>query len=269
MTVIATLFRQPGPKLVPFITAGYPRKDSTVDLVLAAEAGGAAMVELGMPFSDPLADGPVIQRSSQVAISNGANLPWILETVRQIRAKTAMPIVLMGYINPILKMGPEGFIAEAADAGVNGLIIPDLPPEEDREFYGGMQAAGLSAIHLVSPVSAPERITDLGQQAEDLLYAVSHLGVTGSGSAGERATIEYLQNIRKRTATPFVVGFGIKTASDAARLVPHADGIVVGSALLERIADAADPAAETEAYIRSLVQAMELAQSGTERIDHE
>ena len=256
MTAIADLFRQPGPKLVPFLTAGYPHKSSTVELVLAAEAGGAAMVELGMPFSDPLADGPVIQRSSQAAIANGVNLPWIFSVVRQLRASTAIPIVLMGYINPILKMGPNRFLQEAAEAGVNGLIIPDLPPEEDRKFYDDAKEAGLSVIHMVTPVSAPERITYLGQQAGDLLYAVSHLGVTGTGPDGETALVSYLQKIRQATATPFMVGFGIKTTSDIARLAPHADGLVVGSALLERISAATDPATETQQYIRSLAAAM-------------
>ncbi|MCH8327666.1 MAG: tryptophan synthase subunit alpha [Candidatus Marinimicrobia bacterium] len=257
MTIIADLFQQPGKKLVPFLTAGYPRKDSTVDLVLAAEAGGAAMIELGMPFSDPLADGPVIQRSSQAAIANGVDLPWIFSVVRQIRASSAIPIVLMGYINPVLKMGSQRFLEGAAEAGVNGLIIPDLPPEEDRRFYDNAKEAGISTIHMVTPVSSPERMTYLGQQAQDLLYAVSLLGVTGTGAQGETALIGYLQSVRQATATPFMVGFGIKTASDVARLAPHVDGMVVGSALLERISAATDPVAETEVYIRSLVEAAE------------
>ncbi|MBD3275933.1 MAG: tryptophan synthase subunit alpha [Candidatus Marinimicrobia bacterium] len=256
MQRIQTLFQQPGKKLVPFITAGYPKADSTVNIVLSAEKAGADMVEIGMPFSDPLADGPVIQESSQVAIQNGMNLPKILQIVSDIRRQSDIPIVLMGYLNPIQHYGADKFFAEARDAGVDGLILPDLPPEEGGSHFETIRENGLSPILLVAPNSKDDRMSRLGELAGDLLYAVSILGVTGSAIDRNTHIAEYLQRIRKNTDTPFVVGFGISSPEDAREMAQHADGVVVGSALIKQLKNAEDPAQAAYEFLINLKDAI-------------
>jgi len=256
MRRIARLFHSPGKKLVPFITAGFPRLENTVPLVLAAERAGAHMVEIGMPFSDPLADGPVIQQASQAALANGVTVAWILETVAQIRENSQVPIVLMGYINPLLNMGLETFLKKAREVGVDGLIIPDLPPEEGAPFFKQARSMGLSTIYLVAPNTPADRIEQLGREAEDLLYAVSILGVTGSTLAGRDNLDQYLDRVRAVSEVPFVVGFGISTPDDIRRAAAKADGVVVGSALLARLQEAADPVNEAAEYLQTLAAAL-------------
>lgn len=256
MRRIATLFHSPGKKFVPFITPGFPDRDSTVDIVLAAERAGTHMVELGMPFSDPLADGPVIQHASQVAIRNGINLHRILEIVAEIRQSSEIPIVLMGYLNPILRFGTDNFLRQAQKAGVDGLILPDVPPEEGEGLYQNIKAYGMSPILLVAPNTNGDRMRKLGDLAEDLLYAVSMMGVTGSALENDNRLGAYLRTIRKHTETPFVVGFGISTPEDVQNIATLADGVVVGSALLKRIENSPDPAETTFAYLSELVAAL-------------
>jgi len=256
MRRIAQLFRTPGKKLAPFITAGYPTLDSTVPLVLAAEEAGAHMVELGMPFSDPLADGPVIQATSQQALENGVTIPWILETVAKIRKQTELPLVLMGYTNPLRHMGLETFLDQAGRAGVDGLIIPDLPPDEGRDFYAQARVRGLSTIYLVAPNTPDDRIRSLGEAAEDLLYAVSILGVTGASVQARGNLLQYLARVRASTAVPFMVGFGIATPEDVRLVGALADGVVIGSALLTHIKEAAEPVAAAKEYLQTLVAAL-------------
>ncbi len=256
MRRIPQVMATPGKKLVPFITAGYPQLESTVPLVLAAERAGAQLVELGMPFSDPLADGPVIQQSSRTALENGVTVPWILETVARIREQSQVPIILMGYINPIRRMGAARFLEEAAGAGVDGLIIPDLPPEEDPVFFKLAREAGISTIFLVAPNTGNQRIVHLGREARDLLYAISIMGVTGTALSARRQLTDYLKRVRLNANVPFVVGFGIATAQDVRRVGRLADGVVVGSALLEKLATATDPPTEAYNYLRSLAAAL-------------
>ncbi len=259
MRRIAELFRSPGKKLIPFITAGFPSRDSTVPLVLAAEQAGAHMVELGVPFSDPMADGPVIQQTSQTALENGVTLPWILDTVVAIRKQSRIPLVLMGYVNPLLRMGFETFLSRAAEAGVDGLIIPDLPPEEGTELFEGARERMLSTIFLVAPNTPDPRIQQLAREAEDLLYAVSILGVTGSALAAQQELDAYLDRVRAASAAPFVVGFGVATPDDVTRVAAKADGVVVGSALLARLQTASDPVEEAHRYLQSLAAALPAA----------
>ena len=256
MRRIPQVMAAPGKKLVPFFTAGYPQLESTVPLVLAAEKAGAQLVELGMPFSDPLADGPVIQQSSQTALENGVTVPWILKTVARIREQSQIPIILMGYINPIRRMGAARFLEEAAGAGVDGLIIPDLPPEEDPDFFEQAREAGLSTIFLVAPNTGSERMVHLGREAGDLLYAVSIMGVTGTALSARQDLTDYLKRVRLNANVPFVVGFGIATPQDVRRVGSLADGVVVGSALLQRLAQASDPPAEAYTYLHSLAAAL-------------
>jgi len=268
MRRVADLFHSPGKKLVPFITAGFPRLEDTVPLMLAAERAGAHMVEIGMPFSDPLADGPVIQQTSQVALANGVTVAWILETVAQIRERSRVPIVLMGYINPLLNMGLDTFLSRAQKAGVDGLIIPDLPPEEGATFFKQARMMDISTIYLVAPNTPDDRIEQLGQEAEDLLYAVSILGVTGSTLAGRENLDRYLDRVRDMSKVPFVVGFGISTPDDVRRAAIKADGVVVGSALLARLQKASDPVAEAAEYLQTLAAALHAGDRGSKKGDN-
>ena len=256
MRRIATVFQSPGKKLVPFITAGYPAKENTVSLIQAAEDAGVHMVELGMPFSDPLADGPIIQQTSQTALGNGVTVNWILDTVSTIKESTQIPIILMGYINPLLKMGLETFLRRASEAGVDGLIIPDFPPEEGAVFYKQARSMGISTIYLVAPNTSAERIRQLSKESSDLLYAVSILGVTGSTISARENLQEYLKRVRAASSTPFMVGFGISTPDDVRAAASVADGVVVGSALLSRLQTAADPVRETKRYLKTLIDAL-------------
>lgn len=257
MRVIAELFQSENKKLIPFITAGYPELDITPDLVLATERAGADMVEIGIPFSDPLADGPVIQEASQVSIKNGVTIKRILGMVEEIRKQSEIPVVLMGYINPIFKYGTDQFLQDAASAGVNGLIIPDVPLEEGDELFSQVKSANLSPILLVAPNTSDKRISQLGSTAEDLLYAVSILGVTGSGLKNRDNLHSYFKRIQKNTSTPFVVGFGISTPDDIRSLGNIPDGVVVGTALLKKIAESDEPIRATEEFLGSLKKALD------------
>jgi len=257
MSRISDVFKRPGPKLIPFITAGYPRLNDTVPVVLAAEEAGAAMVEIGLPFSDPLADGPVIQAASQQAIENGVDIGWILSQVEKIRETSSIPIALMGYCNPIFKYGWEQFIAEAVSGGVDGLIIPDLPPEEGANFFARARSAGLTTVLLVAPNTANGRITQLAKLAGELLYAVSILGVTGTAGSGHNtALVEYLGRVREHSTVPFVVGFGISTGAEARSMSQLADGVVVGSALLKKLEQATDPVAGCRKFVNNICESM-------------
>ena len=246
---IQSLFRTPGEKLIPFITAGYPTKELTVELVLAAERAGADMIELGMPFSDPLAEGPVIQASSQAALENGVTLKWILDQVRIIRESCEIPLALMGYINPILQYGVEAFVKDCRAAGVDGLIIPDLPPEEADPLIEQCRKNSVSPILLVAPNTPDKRIRAVSELAGDLIYCVSILGITGSDLTAVGTLENYLKRVRKHSVTPFVVGFGIKTRQDVQNINRMADGAVVGSELIRRITQADDPVKATERYL--------------------
>jgi len=252
MNRISDLFKIRGEKLIPFITAGFPRLDLTVELVLAAEKAGADMIELGMPFSDPLAEGPVIQASSQTALENGVTLSWILDQVSVIRETSKIPLVLMGYINPILQYGMKAFVQDAHKAGVDGFILPDLPPEEAGTWVQECHQTGVSPILLVAPNTPAERIRSISRLAGDLIYAVSVLGITGSDFHSDRALIQYLKRVREYSETPFVVGFGVKSRQDITLINQMADGAVVGTALIQRISESSDPVQSVEQFIREL-----------------
>ena len=223
-----------------FVTAGYPLGDSTPRLVEALEHGGADIVELGMPFSDPLADGPVIQKSSAESLSHGTTIGSILADVRNIRQKSDIPIVLMGYVNPILAYGEKRFFAEAADAGVDGLILPEVPLEEYPRFAGTLREHSLAGILLVTPASSAERIKAIDAESSGFLYCVSATGVTGERN--ERASAEYLDRIRRDARrNPVLVGFGISSPDDARAYAPAVDGVIVGSALIRFLSTLPEP----------------------------
>ena len=229
--------------LIPFITAGDPSLEATVPVMHALVEAGADVIELGVPFSDPMADGPTIQRSSERALARGAGLRYVFETVAAFREHDATtPVVLMGYLNPVDIRGASGFAAQAAAAGVDGLLLVDLPPEEATEFRAAFQAAGLALVLLAAPTTTDARLQRLCADAQGYLYYVSFAGVTGASNLLDPAAASArLQAIRAGTAVPVVAGFGIHDAASAAAMAAEADGVVVGSALVSAMAEAASP----------------------------
>jgi tryptophan synthase alpha chain len=227
------------PKIMSlFLTAGYPDLDSTVDLVLGMEKSGADMVELGMPFSDPLADGPTIQEASNRAIENGITLERIFEMVREIRNESQIPIVLMGYINPVHRYGVERFCRDAAASGVDGLIIPDAPVDEAEIIHNSARENRLDMIYLVAPNSTDERMKLVDTMSSGFVYCVSVTGVTGARQGDEvaRSVSRYIDRVNRNVAVnPKLVGFGIKNHRDAQLISEKVDGFIVGSALIDTI----------------------------------
>ncbi len=228
------------PLVIPFITAGYPNATSTVTLVRALGESGADMIEIGMPFSDPLADGPTIQRASETALRNGMTVAGVLDAVRELRGGgLEKPLILMGYCNPLYAYGLERFVRDAAVAGVDGLIIADVPPEEADELLHRCADEGVSVTFLVAPNAPDERIRKVDASSTHFSYCVTVTGVTGARSEVENRTLGFLERMRTLAAKPFVVGFGIKRPEHVAALGPHANGVVVGSALIDAIEAAA------------------------------
>lgn len=223
--------------LIPYITPEFPIQGVTVPLIVELEKAGATHIEVGIPFSDPLADGPTIQHSSDVAIKNGASLATVLQRVSEARRQTSIPIILMGYVNPILHFGIEKFFNEAREAGVDGLIIPDLPPEESEEVCRFSHKNEISNIFLIAPTSTSERIQHIDTLSTDFSYCVSVTGVTGARNSfgDETGFEEFLKRVKQHTRKPFVVGFGIKEKKQIDVVTHYADGVIIGSALLQAI----------------------------------
>ncbi|MGO1072960.1 tryptophan synthase subunit alpha [Lysobacter sp. CA199] len=249
--------------LIPFVTAGDPSLEATVPVMHALVEAGADVLELGVPFSDPMADGPTIQRSSERAIARGAGLGWVLDAVREFRGRDAdTPVVLMGYLNPIEIRGAQRFASDAVAAGVDGVLLVDLPPEEAAELRAAFVAAGLALILLASPTTTDERIALLCDDAQGYLYYVSFAGVTGADRLDAGAANDRLHGIRQRAKVPVVAGFGIKDAASAAAMAREAEGVVVGSALVEALAQADTPDAAAHAartFLAPLRQALDRA----------
>lgn len=221
-----------------FVTAGYPDLESTVDLIIGMEKNGADIIELGMPFSDPLADGPTIQYSSNKAIENGITMNRIFQMVEEVREQSQVPIILMGYLNPVLRYGLEAFCRRAAKAGVDGLIIPDLPPEESAILEEFTVAHGLALVFLVAPNTSDERMRLIDAKSEGFVYCVSVTGVTGArdGEEVSRSVDRFIDRVEKQISrNPTMIGFGIKSHDDAQRIAAGADGFIVGSALINTI----------------------------------
>ena len=238
--------------LVIYVCAGDPDLTTTADLVVAAAEAGADVIELGVPFSDPTADGPPIQRAAERSLRGGTTLSKVLDTVRVIRDRTAVPILLFGYYNPILAYGEQKLAEDAADSGADGFLVVDLPPEESASLRGPAIDKGLDFVPLVAPTSNPERIAQAADAATSFIYYVSMTGVTGSqavdlASASERAGV-----LQRELGRPVAIGFGVKTKDDVATVAPHVEGVVVGSAVVRRIEDAASPD-EAVASVRELV----------------
>ncbi len=224
------------PLVVPFVTAGFPHATATMPLVRALADAGADMIEIGMPFSDPLADGPTIQRSSEVALRGGMTVRRTLAAVSELRAAgLETPLILMGYCNPLYTYGMDAFLGDAAAAGVDVLIVADMPPEEAEEFLAGCRESGISATFLVAPNAPDDRIRKVDGASTHFSYCVTVTGVTGARADLQERTVSFLERMRSLAAKPFVVGFGIKQPEHVEALGPHADGVVVGSALIDAL----------------------------------
>ena len=258
--------RQRGERaLVPYFTAGDPSLAGTGQLVLEAARRGADIVELGVPFSDPLADGPVIQRATQRALAGGVTLPRVLELARELRAETAVPLVFLTYYNPLLAFGLKAFCQTAVECGVDGVIVADLPPEESLPLRSFAEPAGLDMIHLVAPTSTPDRMRKIARASSGFLYMVSLTGVTGARAELPAELSQHLRTLRGITTKPICVGFGIGTPAQAEAVGRAADGVIVGSAivqLVEKHAGSSELVTKVGDFIASLKEPLRLACSG-------
>lgn len=235
-TTLAALAEKNKKGLIPFITAGDPAPELTVPLMHALVAGGADIIELGVPFSDPMADGPVIQRASERALANGVGIRDVLHLVTEFRATDqSTPVVLMGYANPIEHMGTSAFIQAAKQAGVDGALVVDYPPEECQDFAAAMKESGLDPIFLLAPTSTDERIEEVGKIATGYVYYVSLKGVTGSGHLDLDAVARKIPEIKKHVSVPVGVGFGIRDAATAKAIASVSDAVVIGSRIIQEL----------------------------------
>jgi tryptophan synthase alpha chain len=218
--------------LIPFFTAGFPDMTKSLEFINAAGDVGSDIIEIGMPFSDPLADGPEIQHSSYHSLKNGTKMKSIFKLVKSIRKKSDIPIVLMGYYNPVLNYGQDQFMKDVHTAGVDGLIIPDLPVDEAGQFKRSADKFNLSTVFLVAPTSPPDRVKRIDKLSSDFVYAVTVTGVTGSGKTFDQSTDNYLKKLRVQLHKKFVAGFGVSSSDSARRLALYSDGVVIGSKLI-------------------------------------
>lgn len=229
--------REAGKKaLVPYVCAGDPSLEATVPMMHALVANGATAIELGMPFSDPMADGPVIQRASERAIANGSNLDYVFECVKEFRkTDTETPVVLMGYANPVEFKGQQAFIDAAKEAGADGILVVDYPFDEVPEFYEDVKQAGMDPIFLLAPTSAESRVEQVCELATGYLYYVSLKGTTGAGTLDVESVRENVARIEKYAKSPVLVGFGISNGESARQIAKTCDGVIIGSALIKHV----------------------------------
>jgi len=261
-STLAALKAQGRRALIPYVTTGDPSADATPGIMRALADGGADIIELGVPFSDPSADGPVIQQAGERALARGIGLVQVLAAVRDFRrSNTSTPVVLMGYANPVerydQKHGAGRFIRDAAEAGVDGLLVVDYPPEECVQFSADLQAAGMDLIFLLAPTSTDQRIQDVAKVASGYVYYVSLKGVTGAGHLDVGAVAEALPRIRQHVNVPVGVGFGIRDAATAQAVGAVADAVVIGSRLVQLLNEA--PPGEVEAVARAFMAEMRAA----------
>jgi tryptophan synthase alpha chain len=257
--------------LIPYVTAGDPSPALTLPIMRALVGAGADVIELGVPFSDPMADGPVIQRASERALAKHVGLKDVLAIVRQFRSENATtPVVLMGYANPVEAMGPEAFADRARDAGVDGVLIVDYPPEEAADFAALLDARGLAPIFLLSPTTPEARMDTVARVARGYVYYVSLKGVTGAGHIDTAEVARKLAEIRRHVTIPVGVGFGIRDAASAQAVAAHADAVVIGSRIIQEIEsgpadEAPQRAGRWLATIREALDAMPRNASASER----
>lgn len=237
--------------LIPFVTAGYPSKQGCGEILKACAAGGADRIELGIPFSDPLADGPVIQATSQKALEGGVTMDDAFATAGAFRGT---PLLFMTYVNPVLQYGPARFFARALKTGLQGVILPDLPPEESEGWTKLSARSGVPLVYLISPTCTDARVRLIGGLSKSFIYLVSLKGVTGAKLKADVGA--FVRRVRRLTGRPLCVGFGIATPEDAARAAAHADGIIVGSALLKIVERGGKPR-DVERFVASLRRAID------------
>lgn len=244
--------------LMPYFTLGYPDAERSVDIIRAVAQSGADLLELGMPFSDPLADGLTIQRSTQQALAQGMTVQRCLELTADLRKQgVELPLLLMGYLNPILSYGEQRFALDAAASGADGLIIPDLPPEEAGVLEGACRDAGLALVYLLAPTSTVERIRLVAGRSSGFIYLVSVTGVTGARAVLADDLVQFIQRVRDATDKPLAVGFGISTPEQVARIGRLADGVIVGSALINVVAGGKDPVRQAAEFTADLRASLE------------
>ena len=245
----------------PFIPAGWPEIDATVEIVEAAVAGGAAGVEIGLPFSDPMGDGPTNQRAYEEAIRNGANAETVFAAVRELRARgVSVPLIVMGYFNPLLSYGISRFVQTAAEAGVDGLITVDLPPQEAGEVEAPAREAGLHMIYLLAPTSTGDRIQLVADHGSGFIYCVGVVGITGARSVLSDELPEYIARVRAQTDLPLAIGFGISSREHVRQVGEYADAAVVGSAFVQLVGET--PREERPAKVRAYLEEITGRDSG-------
>lgn len=245
--------------LITFITAGDPDLDTTKKLFKVLEKSGADVIELGVPFSDPLADGPVIQKSALRSLNSGTTLKKIIQLVAEIRQDSQLPIVLMSSYNPVFVYGEKRFVDDAVKAGVDGVIIPDLPPEEAKEFEGYADSKGLNMIFLLAPTSTPDRIKMVAERSRGFIYYVSLTGVTGARASLADGIRQKVESIKKNTTLPVMIGFGISGPDQARQAAAISDGVIVGSAVVRMIDDNSDSSqreSQVGGFVAGLRQAL-------------
>ncbi len=235
------------PALIAYITAGFPKREGFIEQLNAVGAV-ADVVEIGVPFTDPMADGTTIQRSSRVALEQGVSLRWILQELSRAETKPRAPLLLMSYLNPLLAYGIEKLPEDAARAGITGFIVPDLPYEESHDLRNALDARGLALVQFVTPVTPTERMQMLCEGSGGFVYAVTMTGTTGKNVAVPEEVLEYFQRVKKISPVPVCAGFGIRSREQVQRLAPYVDGAIVGSALVEVLERGEDPAK----FLRSL-----------------
>jgi tryptophan synthase alpha chain len=251
--------------LVAYITAGDPSLEASERIALALAEAGADVIELGVPFSDPVADGPVIQRASERALRSGTTLSGVLELVKRLRTKTQVPLLLFSYYNPVLQMGLEKFASAAAEAGADGALITDITPEEAGEYRGAMRARGLDAVFLAAPTSTDARLKMIAEASTGFLYLISRTGVTGTKDALAEELPSLARRVRAATTLPIAVGFGISLPEHVSLLGGLADAAVVGSALVAEIEKAPSAEAAATAVAAKARMLKEAARSGISR----
>jgi tryptophan synthase alpha chain len=250
---IQSVFKDGRKALIAYITAGDPTPERTPELVFALERGGVDLIELGVPFSDPIADGPVIQRGAERALKAGTNVKKVLEIARNVRKTSEIPLVLFTYMNPVLRYGVDALARDAKAAGIDGCLLTDLSVEEALSYTGSMKGAGLDTIFLAAPTSTPERLKLVSEYSSGFVYLVSRTGVTGEQVSISDSLAPLVKSMRAITELPLAVGFGIATPEQARDVAKIADGVVVGSAFVRLIEQNGD----VEAFARSLRQGID------------
>ncbi|MFC1865314.1 tryptophan synthase subunit alpha [Chloroflexota bacterium] len=258
MSQIGKVFKKPEKKaLIAYVTAGYPSLEATLELVPLLAQNGCDIIEIGIPFSDPMADGATIQHASHIALQNGTTPQDCLELAEKLRNQTDVPLVFMTYYNPVFSYGIEKFCSECRGSGVDGLIIPDLPPDEGMELEAASHKQGLDLVYLLAPTSTKERIRLVAEKSAGFIYLVSVVGITGARDKLPQNLDVFISRVRKETTKPLCVGFGISTPQQAAQVAGIADGVIIGSQIIKLVQQGGDDLTGVCKFIKELRQALD------------